>query len=804
MKTNWRFTLNLEWGLLEKDEKAFKQEVYSFNQVWYYFPHYYNDEDDSISSYWWLVVKTKNKKILERVDYVKEIYWIDPHSIVMTEWEYHIVFNLNKGIDANRYKAYQKALEFIYSSKAIDYHFYNDETIVKVVYESEKKSSPITALAGVNSIIQNKQIERHFDKNNLEQYNKANSIPFSDIVVKLWDDSDALKIDEEKWIHVLYGRQFEYVTNMLESRADTIEFFNTNYWLTFTTEKEDLEEIREWVFISDWQWFFKNDRWYYTVDKDDRDIQITDFHIKVHYRLIKSDKEKVFIVSLINEWSDERTNKIEWINSTSKWPFCDFLQKLWNFHFTWMNLSFITSIHKIICRAKVPDVKYITWYWFHREEGIVILRNWIWDIKENIFTPVIEWDKYYFNYNWKGYFPSDKSWNALYDTIGSFVPSMWDKNLVELDDILTFMMRIYNDSSWVLLIMMVMWIIWNWMFSDKKWEFPIFFIRGLTGSGKTKYSEILQYIFWSGKPSEFSSSSSFTMTMLFTYLRSLPYFITEYRENSKDKDNKVSILRSNYDGSGQTKGKPDQTVISYEYSAIPIIDWQEMITDPALRTRSVQVQFLSKHKIKWNFDKLYSEWKWLLKWFLYTYLNLAKGDKYNEYRNEWYDLFKSHSDRLRQNMASVYAGCMAFDEKKKDLYIEILNESLIFQNLDYKENWDDMQIINAIARFLESRDSYSNIWDIPEERCLMISWAWLEEYIKLRRVDLSLKIDTYKASLENMWYHIWKKRDKVEWIQHNGIIIPYDNIPSEFLCHRDFYKVQIQQEREWELLKLNV
>jgi len=62
------------------------------------------------------------------------------------------------------------------------------------------------------------------------------------------------------------------------------------------------------------------------------------------------------------------------------------------------------------------------------------------------------------------------------------------------------------------------------------------------------------------------------MTMLFTYLKSFPYFITEFRENSKDKDSKVSILRSNYDGSGQTKGRPDQTVVNYNYSAIPVID----------------------------------------------------------------------------------------------------------------------------------------------------------------------------------------------------------------------------------------
>lgn len=806
MKTNWRFTLNLEAMLLEKDENSFVKDLLSLWQIWYVFPHYYND-DDTISSYAWLVVTTKNKNIIERVEYVKEIYKIEPTNIFENDWIYHIVFELNKGIAQNQYKQYQKALEFIYSAKSIEYHFYAKSDKVNKVYSCEKKSSPITVLSNIYVLIQNKNIERDFDKHNLEEYNKTLDLSFEEISGKLLDSSCMKSIDEETWININVWNQFSYVVDFLQSKVEAFAFFNNEFWLSFDIDEDSTNKIvpREWVSIIDGWWFFSNSRGYYIMDKDWKDIQITDFYIKVHYRLIKSDKEKVFIVSLHNETNDERTEKIEWTNVTNKWPFSDFLQKMWAFHFTGINQSFIASLHKKICKAPVPDVKYIIWFWFHKDEWIIIFKNWIWDIKEKVFTPIIEWDKYYFNYNGKWYYPSDKMGNSLLETIWVFVPSMGERKLIELDDSFEFMNKIYADMSGSLLLMYVMWVLGNGLFSATTGFFPILFIHWLTWSWKTKYSEILQYIFWTNKPSGFESSSVFTMTMLFTYLIDFPYFISEYRENAKDRQGKTTILMQNYDATGGTKGRPDQTLINYAYRAIPIMDWQEMVTEPALRTRSLQLRFLSKHKIKWNFESIYNKGKWTLSWFMYTYLNLANGDLYEQDKEDWYEIFQSNSNRIRQNMAAIYAGCMAFKRDKKDTYIEVLSDSLKLQNIDYWDNWDDMQIIKAITKFLEAdRDNYDAIWDIqPTEEypiwCLIISWSRLEEYIKSKRVELSLKIDTYKSSLENMWYVIWEREDSTEEKIRAGIIIPYDNIPTHFRVHSKFFKAhkwQKQQEKQ--------
>jgi len=46
---------------------------------------------------------------------------------------------------------------------------------------------------------------------------------------------------------------------------------------------------------------------------------------------------------------------------------------------------------------------------------------------------------------------------------------------------------------------------------------------------------------------------------------------------------------------------------------------------------------------------------------------------------------------------------MAFDPSKKEEWIEVLNKSLEFQNKDFRQNSTSMQIIKAIAKWLETQ-----------------------------------------------------------------------------------------------------
>jgi hypothetical protein len=59
------------------------------------------------------------------------------------------------------------------------------------------------------------------------------------------------------------------------------------------------------------------------------------------------------------------------------------------------------------------------------------------------------------------------------------------------------------------------------------------FTRGITGSGKTSYNDLMKRIWgMSGAGVEFSGSSNFSLTHAFSLLKQFPYFISEYREKS--------------------------------------------------------------------------------------------------------------------------------------------------------------------------------------------------------------------------------------------------------------------------------
>ena len=95
----------------------------------------------------------------------------------------------------------------------------------------------------------------------------------------------------------------------------------------------------------------------------------------------------------------------------------------------------------------------------------------------------------------------------------------------------------------------------------------------------------------------------------------------------------------------------------------------------------------------------------------------------------------------------IYAGCMAVDSKNKDMYLEVLNKIGMLQTEELKQNGDSQQIINSISKFLEygyGNDVYANMESV------IISWSAFEDYIKTKRIDLSLKLDTYKEHLEEM------------------------------------------------------
>jgi len=604
MKNFGRFTLNLESEFLEDNEESFKSDLASSPwTIWFMYPHYY-DEDDKISSYWWFVVSTRNEKTTDRIEEVKKIYKIEPTKILSHEWTYHLIFNLNKGIWESAYSLHKKSLALLYHGKSFDYHFYNDN----VEYEWKICPKLIEVLSNITFIKTDVKVERSLSKDNLVEYNKSNQLHIIDVMEKL-GKKDLDYMDTDLNIHINKWLPFQYVMFELDSKTKTFEFFNENFDLNFQDEIDhSLVVTEEWVLIKEnWHKFLSDTNGYYNINKDWEKCRLTDFFITVHYKLKKSDKETVFIVSLHNESADVHSTKIEWINQTSKTQFSDYLQKLGNFHFLWANQAVIWHIHWKICDAKVPEIKYVLGFWFHNDLWIAIFRNGIWDIKERVFTPKTGSEKYFFNSRGKGFFPTDINGNSLLWIIGESTPMIPSTKLVDKNECFNLMERLYKWDTGKFLLLFLFGMLWYSLFARIS-KFPILFVRGCTGSGKSEYVKLLQKIFgmvW--KSTSFEHSTVFTMNVMMTYMVKFPFFITEFSEWTRDIKPKTEILKSNFDWTGTMKGRADQSIVKYDFAAIPIIDWEEMINNWAVRSRCIQKQFLSWHKIDWNFEKMVNE-----------------------------------------------------------------------------------------------------------------------------------------------------------------------------------------------------
>lgn len=793
-----KYTINLkDLSQLEENINIFLQEVTKLDCIGYVLPHFFNDHNE-ITSYWALIIQKKWE--IEELEYIKETYNIEP-NFIYSDWNTkHLVFILDRWVSKIDYKRMWSALSFIYDWEQIDYHFFPEYKIYKDHINKEINSNLFSFLNHFSFRIKNNtKYERVFSTQNLENLEKANKLSIVDILTLL--RLPLIDIDIKKNIHLKYGYPFDFVNSYLANQKKAFEFFNKNFWLDFELSWKKKEILtRDWILI-EWKSFLKDEIWYYKIDEKSWIKRITDFVIKVYYKIIQLDWTHNFIISLINESIGTETDKIVWCNDTWITAFSNFIQKYWNFHYYW-TAWMIKDLHREVSETKnIPIIKNIVWYWFQKEDNIIVFKNWIWDLKEKIFTEKKEDDKYYFNYNYQWYYLVDNAWKDLSLTLSDWVPSLNTTKIVNYEEIIEFLNTLYNDDSWRLLLYYTFWMIWYLLYWEQKDSFPFFFTRWLTWSWKTSYNNLFQRIWWINKWWSTFSSTTFSIQVMLTYLNKFPFFLWEYRENVQQADQKKEMLRNVFDRTAQVKWRADQSTVSYNYYAIPIMDWEEMINDWAVRTRTIQKQFLKSHRIWWNFwDILRKKWE-ILDNILFTYLLKSSKEKYEEWLKEWIEIFtelNSKSDpRIWDNYSKIYAWCRAITDSQ-DVFDVLLN-SMEFQQNDVKENWTSMQIIKAINQFLDSY-SFSCVErikindDITKDK-LVIYWNLLDEYVKKYKVQLSLNYDTYKEHIKALWYEVdyidnWNKL--IYWV-----IVPIDNIPKQFLIHPEFYLAN----KEYQCLK---
>ena len=792
----WKYTINPWIKNLTENETKFKKELETIDSIWFYYPHIFKRK--VISTYWAVIISTSG---IERLEVIKTLYGIEPSKVFSDGKIFHFVFDVMKWIDKSEYNRTWRSLAFLYDGEVIDYHFYPKHKI------TEKYSSELNGKELRNKCFQlfriltiDENYEKELSLHNFKEYEKTKKISLLEIAEELKES--IVDIDEMNNIHIKYGYPYQYVLNFFWLPSKAFEFFNEKYELDFKIEFDnDWDIINDWVPIKEGGWLMVDKNGYFTLTENKTGIwerkDVSDFFIRVYYKIVWNDWLTQYIVSFTSASNEIETQKILWLNSTSVTAFSDFVQQYWNYHFLWTS-QHIKELHKHVTETRrIPIIKSVVWYGHHNEDGVVIFENGIFDLKEKLFTPKKEWENYYFNYNWDWYIIVDNVWNPL-GSISWWIPSLTEKH-VDMDEVYEFVEELYKDDSWIFLLLSAFWMFWYMLYWNPEKAFPLMFTRGITGSGKTSYNDLMKRIWgMSGAGVEFSGSSNFSLTHAFSLLKQFPYFISEYREKSINWVSKVSMLRSVFDKSGQTKWKADQTTVTYQYNVMPVIEWEEMINDWAVRTRSIQKQFLHKHRISWNFDAIVEKWKHLLDWVLYTYAIKSKWKKYEKYIEEWFKIFKvfSKESRIARNSAIIYAGCMCFNVKQKDIYVDILTGITKFQENDFKNNGTWQQIMRAISSYLSSMKNFPMINPVtvlPDHWGLVIDWALFEVYASKNKLELTLKLDSYKEHLEAMWFPVEMYdtgEDMVYWIR-----VALDKIPKEFLVDWLFYLTNREYKR---------
>lgn len=767
-----------------EDINEFQKDLEELWEKWYVLNHFFWKKWE-ITSYWSITIKTKIKPDLAKL---LDIYKLEPNLILKDlEWTYNVVFYLEKWISKNDYLRAGKWLEFILDWDLIDYYFYENYKIIIEHKNDNIDKELINFLTQLSlQLTSDVRLERIFTQNNYEELLKTNKIPFSELFEAL--KLPLIDIDIEKNFHIKYWKPFNFLENYFDSQRKTFSFLNEKFELNFDIDDKKISKYsKEWILIENWWNFYSNKKWYYTLNKDWDAKVITDFKIKVYYKIRKTDWSMIYIVSLYNEESWFESEKIEWCNDTGKTQFSNYIQKYWDFHFFWLD-SDIKNLHKKIASTNtIPYIKSIVWYGYQDEDQIIVFKNWIWDLKEKVFTP--KQDQYFFNYNFQWYLVTNNRWEDIMDRKIDWIPEFNTDKIVDLNDILTFLTSLYKDDSWHLMFYYMCGSLWYLLYWSQYEPFPFFFAKWITSSWKTTFNELMMKMWWVENKwwLDFANCSTFTMSFMLSHLIKFPYYIWEYRRNTPWASQKEWIIRSAFDRKTQQKWRADQSIVNYNFYANLIMDWEEVFTDWAVRSRIIQKRFISWHRITWNFNDLVKQWQWILKYMMYSYFTNSDKTKWNEWYKKWKEIFhpicQKINSRIWDNYAMVYAWCYCIFWDN-DKVLQVLKDSCEFQLEDFEKDWTSMQIIKAISKFLEnSYFSYNSleIWD----KCIVIKWNKLDEYIKKYRVELSLDVETYKEHVEALWYEVWYYdtwTSMAYWI-----IIPNNNIPKEFLLNPDFY-----------------
>jgi len=258
------------------------------------FSVFYSIWDDYFA---WVAIKSETD-----FKYVKEIYWISP-TYIIDKNIYLFVFK--DFVTQENYKNIIKILEYIYEWEFLEAIPYEDTykfpDVSKVEYVLNDKNkidtnSILWLLTFIERITSLNVLNINwFDTDNYEEYIKTQVFNLEEIVEKLWVTS--AKIDIQKNIIIdfknwnIWDPFFFVLGNKVNKLEETLKWFNVNLWTDFKFKDSDkqVDYWKEWIEIIKWEDFNSNSLWYIILTAKWNPKQITDFFVKVYYKIIKAD-----------------------------------------------------------------------------------------------------------------------------------------------------------------------------------------------------------------------------------------------------------------------------------------------------------------------------------------------------------------------------------------------------------------------------------------------------------------------------------------------------------------------------------
>ena len=236
----------------------------------------------------------------DRIDVVRGLYWIFPWQIRERDWEYHAIFRFLVPIQKKAVTRIGECLAEMYGWN-YQYHTFFQKTSTILETDNECYTNPQAIVQYFDEVFYSDSVNHVAEK-----YVNEN--------VKITELQELLPgmmllCDEHLNIAVWYGKPFKTVfAAMSFSLNATYTFFNKHFAAWFKTD--DNKQYLNWVVIKTHE-LVEHDGWLASMDDKGNYKWVTDFIIRVHYKIKKPEWDVWYIVRLTNKYG-ETTDYIEW------------------------------------------------------------------------------------------------------------------------------------------------------------------------------------------------------------------------------------------------------------------------------------------------------------------------------------------------------------------------------------------------------------------------------------------------------------------------------------------------------------